>query len=81
MLIYKCFSERGFYGNRDRTAEVRKTQSGFYVDLLEGDDIVEQRTFYDTCEVVATQLAENWALGLICAKKPSQQLELPFEWA
>jgi len=60
MLLSKYFSEEGI----ERTAQVRKNASGFYVDLCKDNVVVRVVKLYDKSEQYAEDTAENWVLGI-----------------
>jgi|TARA_R110000851_G_scaffold150538_1_gene291349 hypothetical protein len=53
------------YSRDNRTAIVKRNTKGFYVQLVEGDEIVETREVYQNSEKYAEDVAENWVDAII----------------
>ena len=50
---------------KERSAEVCRSDKGFFVRFYRHDHCVEERHLYDHAEVYAENAAENWVIGVI----------------
>ena len=58
------------YSRDNRTAIVKRNTKGFYVQLVEGDEIVETREVYQNSEKYAEDVAQNWVDAIISSPNP-----------
>jgi len=57
------------YVEKDRYAEVYKSEHGFEVDLYEFDVLLETRKVYQHSEGYAEDVADNWVQGMFDVKE------------
>jgi hypothetical protein len=56
--LYHIFKQNG------RIAKVYNTESGFEVDLYEGNELIETREVHQHSERYAEDCAENWVMRI-----------------